>query len=70
MLCAERDSLRQDHKAAIENFRASMNDLVVLVDNSGADSNFDLAHLRIRVARGACEVTHATLEHHQVAHGC
>ena len=70
MLCAEYDSLRQEHHAAVQNFRASIRDLVVLVDHSAADSDFNLAHLRIKAARGACEVALATLEHHQAEHGC
>ena len=70
MLCAEHDSLRQEHYAAVQKFRASIRDLVVLVDHSGADSDFKLAHLRIRAARGGCEVARATLEHHQAEHGC
>ena len=70
MLCAEHDSLRQEHQAAVQNFRASIRDLVVLVDHSAADPDFKLAHRRIRAARGACEVARATLEHHQAEHGC
>jgi hypothetical protein len=70
MSCADRDSLRLEHRAAVQNFRASICDLVALVDNSATDSDFDLAHLRIRAARGTCEVTRAALEHHQVVHGC
>jgi hypothetical protein len=70
MECAERDLLRQEHRAALRNFRASIRDLVVLVDTSTADSDFNLAHLRIRAARGHCDVTQATLEHHREAHGC
>ncbi len=70
MLCAEHDSLRQEHRAAVKTFRASIRDLAVLVENSAADSDFTLAHLRIRASCGACEVARATLEHHQVEHGC
>jgi hypothetical protein len=70
MPCADHESLRLEHRAAVQNFRASICDLVALVDNSAADSDFDLAHLRIRAARGACEVTRAALEHHQAGHGC
>jgi hypothetical protein len=74
MLCVERDSLRQQHQTAVQNFRASIRDLVVLVDNLAAyvhsDSDFNLAHWRIRAASGACEVALATLEHHQAEHGC
>jgi hypothetical protein len=69
-MCAEHDSLRQEHRLSVQNFRAAIHDLVVLVDHSAADSGFNLAHLRIRAARGACEVARATLEHHKVEHGC
>ena len=50
MLCVERDSLRQEHRATVERFRAAIRDLVVLVDNSSLDSaaGLNLAHLRIR----------------------
>lgn len=68
MLCAERDSLRQEHRIAVQNFRASIRELVVLVDNSASD--FNLAHWRIRTASHACEVARDALEHHQVEHGC
>jgi hypothetical protein len=70
MSCAEHDSLQQEHRTAIRIFRASIRDLVVLVENSAADSAFTLAHLRVRAACGACEVARANLEHHQVEHGC
>ena len=72
MLCAKRDSLRREHKTAVQNFRASIRDLVTLVDNSDADSDsdFDLAHRRIGVARRAYEVARDALEHHQAEHGC
>ena len=72
MLCIERDSLRHEHQATVQKYRASIRDLVVLVDHSAADahSDFNLAHLRIRVARGACELALATLEHHRAEHPC
>ena len=70
MPCAERDLLRQEHQAAVHNFRAAIRDLVALVDNSAADSDFNLAHLRIRSARGAYELAQTALEHHQAVHGC
>ena len=70
MLCAKHDSLRQEHRAAAKTFRASIRDLVVLVDQLAEDSDFTRAHLRIRAACGACEVARATLEHHQLEHGC
>jgi hypothetical protein len=70
MLCAERDSLRHERQAVAQNFRASIRDLVILVDNSAADSDFNLAHRRIRVARRAYEAARDALEHHQAEHGC
>jgi hypothetical protein len=70
MLCAERDSLRHEHEAAAQNFRASIRNLVILVDNSAADSDFNLAHRRMRVARRAYEAARDALEHHQAEHGC
>jgi hypothetical protein len=70
MLCAEHDSLRHEHQAAVQSFRASIRDLVILVDNSATDSDFNLAHRRIRVARRAYEVARDALEHHQAEHGC
>ena len=70
MLCIEYDSLRQEQRAAVKTLRGSIHELVILVENSAADSEFTLAHLRIRAACGACEVARATLEHHQVEHGC
>ena len=68
MPCADLHSLRLEHRAAVQNFRASICDLVALVDNSAAD--LDLAHLRIRAARGTCEVTRAALEHYRAELGC
>lgn len=70
ILCAERDSLRQERWIAVQNFRVAIHDLVVLVEKSGTDSDFDLAHLRVRAARGACEIARAALELHQAEHGC
>ena len=72
MLCVERDSLRQEHRATVQKFRAAIRDLVVLVDNSSLESaaDFNLAHLRVRAARGACELARATLGYHQTEHGC
>jgi hypothetical protein len=68
--CAEYDSLRQEHRRAVKAFRASIRELAALVDNLAEDSDFRLAHLRIRADSGACEVARATLEHHQIEHGC
>ena len=70
MLCAEHDLLRLEHQAAIQNFRASIHDLVVLVDNTAAESDFNLAHRRIRAARRTCEMARDAMEHHQAEHGC
>jgi hypothetical protein len=70
MLCAQRDSLRQEHRASVQNFRTSIRDLVVLVDISAADSDFHLAHRRIRATRRAFEAARDALEHHQAEHGC
>ena len=70
MLCAEHDSLRQELHAAVQNFRGSVRDLVVLVDNSTANPDFNLAHRRIRVAHRACEAVRDALEHHLAEHGC
>ena len=69
MLCAERDSLRHEHQAAVQKFRASLRGLVVLVDNSAADSDFNLAQWRIRAARNACEVARDGMENHQAEDG-
>jgi len=70
MLCAERDSLRHEHQAALQNLRASIRDLVILVDDPAADSDFNLAHRRISVARRAYVVARDALEQHQADHGC
>jgi hypothetical protein len=59
----EHDSLRLEHQATVQNFRASIDDLVVLVNgNSATDSDFDLAQRRIRAARRACKVARDALE--------
>jgi len=70
MPCAEQGLLRQEHWAAVQNFRAAIRDMVLLVDNSATDSNFNLGHRRIRAARRACEVARDAIEHHQEKHGC
>jgi hypothetical protein len=70
MLCIERDSLRREHHATVQIFRASLRGLAVLVDTSATDSDFNLAHRRIRVARRACEGAQDALEHHQAEHWC
>jgi hypothetical protein len=71
MLCVERDSLRQEHRATVQKFRTAIRDLVVPVDDSSLDSaaDFNLAHMRIGAARGVCEVARATLEYHQANMG-
>jgi hypothetical protein len=70
MLCPENESLRQEHQATVAKFRAAICDLVVLVDASATDSDFNLAHLKIRSAHGACGLAQATLVLHQAEHGC
>jgi hypothetical protein len=70
MPCEEHESLRRAHQAAVQSLYAAIRNLVALVDNSAADSAFKLAHLRIRAARGSCELARATLEHHQAEYAC
>jgi hypothetical protein len=71
MLCAERDSLRQERWIAVSNFREAIHDMVALLEASGTnDLDLDLAHFRVRAARGACEVARAALELHRAVHGC
>jgi hypothetical protein len=70
MLCAERESLRQRHQATVQSWISSIRDLVILVDNSAANSDFNLAHRRIRAARRAFETALDDLEDHQTKHGC
>ncbi len=72
MLFVDRDPLREEHQATVQNFRTSIHDLLVLVDNSALDSaaDFNLAPIRLRAARGVCEVAQAILEHHETEHGC
>ncbi len=65
-LSAEYDSLRQELRAAVQKFVAAIRDLVALVDTSATDSDFDLAHVRIRAARGVYEVAQAALKLHQL----
>jgi hypothetical protein len=64
-----RYDLRSHVQAAAKTFYASIRALVALVDNSAPDSDFNLAHRRIRAARRACEVARDALEHHQAKHG-
>jgi hypothetical protein len=68
ILCVERDSLRQEYQETVQKLRASIRDLVLLVDNSAADPDFKLAHLRIRIAQLACDVARDVLEHHEAEH--
>ena len=70
MLCTERDALRDEHRAAVQGFRASIRDLAVLVDTSATDPNINLAHRRIRAALRDCEVAQDLLGYHQAEHGC
>jgi hypothetical protein len=59
----EHDSLRQHHQATVQNFRAAIDDLALLVNgNSATDSDFNLAHRRIRAARRACKVARDAME--------
>ena len=70
VLCAEHDSLQRDLQATVQDYRASIRDLVVLVENSATDSDFNLAHRRIRGAHRTCEAARDALEHHMAEHGC
>jgi hypothetical protein len=71
MPCVVLDSLWQEHWTGLQDFRASIYDLVVLVDNSAADSDFTLAHRHIKNARWNCATARdAAPEHHQKEHGC
>ena len=70
MPCAEGNTLWQEYRAAVHNAHAAIRELVALVDNSATNSDFNLAHLRIKAARGLCEVAQAAMEHHQGEHGC
>lgn len=67
-LSAEHDSLRQELRASGQNLVATIRHLVGLVDTSATDSDFDLAHLRIKAARGVYEVALAALKLHQLKH--
>jgi len=70
MLCAEHDLRRQEHQAAVQKFRASIRDLVVLVDTTAAESDFNLAHRRIGAARRTCDMARDAMDHHQAEHAC
>jgi hypothetical protein len=70
VLCATHDSLQQARTAAARRFRASLHDIVALVDTSATDTDFNLAHRRIRAARRAYEAAQDALEDHQAEHGC
>jgi hypothetical protein len=70
MPCAEYAWLRQQNQVAILAFRTALEDLVVLINTSGADSDFTLVHWRIRATRNVCERAQAALEHHRQEHGC
>ena len=70
MLCAEQHAFWQEHQAAVKNYIAAMRALAELVDHSAEDPAFNLAHLRIKAARGLCDVTRAALELHEAEHGC
>ena len=70
MLCAEQNALWQEHRAAVNNYVAAIRELVELVDHSGTNQDFNRAHLRIKSARGFCDVAQAALAHHEAEHGC
>ncbi len=70
MLCRVRVLLQREHRTAVREFRASIQHLVVLVDNSVADREFALAHQRIIISRWACEVARFDLENHRAEHEC
>jgi hypothetical protein len=70
MLCAEQNAFWQEHRAAVHNYHAAVRVLIVLVDKSATNSDFNLAHLKIRATRGLCEAAQAPLEYHQAEHGC
>jgi hypothetical protein len=70
MLCAEQNALWQEHRAAVKNYVAAIRELVELVDHSGENPDFNRAHLRIKSARGLCDVAQAALTLHEVEHGC
>ena len=70
MVCAEYISLREAHQVAAQIFVRPSATWSYLLTNSVADSDFNLAHRRIRAARRACEMARDALEHHQTEHGC
>ena len=70
MLCAEQRALWQEHRTAVKNYIAAMHALAELVNHSAEDAAFNHAHLRIKAARGLCDVTRAALELHEAEHGC
>jgi hypothetical protein len=70
MLCAEQNAFWQEYRAALENYIAAIRSLVALVDHSAANPAFDLAHLRVKAARGLCDTTEAALGRHEIEHGC
>ena len=70
MWCAEYDALWQEHQAAATNFYESICALAVLVDHLAPDSDFNLAHRRIRANLRACQAARDALERHQEEHEC
>ena len=70
MVCAEYNAYRQEQQAAAKNFYVSIRALVALVDNSATNSDFKLAHRRIRADLSTCQAVRDALEHHQAEHGC
>ena len=73
MLCVERDSLRQEHQATVQNFRASLRDLVYLLTTqpqTQTQTQTSIWLIYESEPRGVCEVAQATREHHQAEHVC
>jgi hypothetical protein len=70
MVCAEQYAFWQEHRAAVKNYVAAIHALVELVDHSAENPAFNHVHLRIKAARGLCDVTRAALELHEAEHGC
>ena len=70
MRCAEYNAFWQEHQAAAKNVYVSIRALVALIDDSAPDSDFNLAHRRIRADLRTCQALRDALEHHQEEHGC
>ena len=70
MWCAEYDAYWQEHQARAKKFYESIRALAVLVDHLAPDSDFNLAHRRIRADLRFCQAARDAMEHHQEEHGC